>query len=147
MALPGFIAKHALTAAARNPQKAKKVIITILTIFVVLLFLPAVMFQTIASLFGDKEINTDLNIAETEAYQAIYPIFQEYLEGVNQKMEEQAEEIREENTDTDEDGNEVCTVEVYVTLNQDNLATLFSYLTLKDPSIQEAKNTKQIRMK
>lgn len=141
---------------ARNPEGAKKIIKTVVIVLVILLALPAITMMGIRALLGEGIITNEFKIEESELYQAVYPVYEDYVTKQTESMKEQAEKIVEENTITEtweetvtdpETGEitvttksrEVCTVDVYVICNHMDFSYLLSYLSIKNEDVVNSK--------
>lgn len=150
MAAPLIAAKavaKATVSAIQNPDKTKKMLIGIICTIVTILFLPAFLLLSISILIGeDAVIDENFNITETEVYQKIWPVYQEYMADITQQMETQAQAIRDEHTITvtigeppNETTEEICTVFVNVQSNYEELTSILSYLSVTDPTVKMGK--------
>ena len=136
----------------RDPERTKKWLTAALIALLILLALPIIALLGIRALLDEGEITESFDITETELYEAVYPVYQNYMDKQVEYMSRLAEEIVEENTiteyyeetSTDPDtgdaitetkSREVCTVDVYVICNHMNFAYLLSYFSVHNEQI------------
>lgn len=137
---------------ARDPKRTKKLVCGVVMAVLVILALPSIALLGIRALLGQGVITDNFDITQSELYQAVFPVYEDYMTKQTDEMKEMAEEIVEENTITEtweetttdpETGEtivttksrEVCTVDVYVICNHMDFAYLLSYLSLRDENI------------
>ncbi len=137
---------------ARDPERTKKWLKAAIIAVLALLALPGIALLGIRAVLGEGEITEDFDITQTELYEAVYPVYQEYMDKLIEEMKELAEEIVEENTitvnytedvtdpvtgitTTETKSKEVCTVDVYVTCNHMDFAYLLAYFSVHNEQV------------
>lgn len=122
-----------------------------------IMLLPAISLLGASSLMDQGDTLTiDYDITQTDMYQEIYPVYDQYMSTQTEEMIEQAEKIVEENTITEfytevktdpttgqefiiQKSREICKVDVYVICNHMDFAYLLAYLSVNNSDIVNAK--------
>lgn len=142
------LAKIAISLA-KNPEKTKKHVVSILITVAIIFTLPAIMLMTISAFFGEnKVVTTDMPIANTKIYNDVMPLYMKHVANITAEMEQVAQQIITDNTYTKEvicdvvmpDGSitkeytteDVCDVSVYVNVSHAGLSILLAYITITD---------------
>lgn len=135
-----------------NPEQTKKLAGGILAVIVAVIALPSIILLGISTLLGQDMITEDYDIAESQIYQETFPVYREFMDAQTEAMIEQAEELVEEYTITEDywvtltdpltgeeirelRQREVCTIDVYVICNHMDYAYLLSYLSVHNEDI------------
>ena len=137
---------------ALEPDNLKKILKWVSFGILFLLFLPSIMLMTISVLFGNGSINGDFDLTKTELFGQINPIYEDYMTGIENEMNAEANRIIEENTTTDVDpetGEETseCDVNVKVTVNEPGICVLLAYLSTVNYQENKAEKYKPDRGK
>lgn len=149
--LPPWLLKTAILQALK-PENRKKVGMIILFIITAIVLLATVMLLPLSFLTGGDELTDDFDITISAVYQEIYPIYEEYISDLLEKMNAKAEEVKEEhkrwvktysrNPETgerEESGGYWEYPDVEVVSPVPPLDALFAYLSQKNENILQAK--------
>lgn len=145
MPIPPLLIKKVIIEAAKNPKAVKKILTTVLALVAGLVLLPAVLLSSLSPILKDGVLlDENFNITSTSVYQSVERITNEVLADMKQQMQQKANQIEEEHTETftDEEGNttEECTVSVSVVVNPIDLGYILAYLSLRDETIVTAED-------
>lgn len=111
---------------AKDPKKAGQfVLYIVIGIFAFIFFLAAVIGSFFSALFGE-DLDADFEISSSQIYQDIDGTYQEYLEFLEESMDEREAELLEQ---YEKKGIEVKIVKQ---INRMNYAYIFAYLTQRD---------------
>lgn len=145
---------------ALDPERAKKVIVTILIVVLTIAALPSIALLGVSALLDQEaNITSEYDITESEIYQITYPVYKDFMDELSQEMIRQAKDIVEENTfmesywDTETDPatgeerpvlkkREKCKVDVYVICNHMDYAYLMSFFSVHDQNVIDGKKYK-----